>query len=102
MRRREKRYVVYLLSNKLRTVLYIGVTNDLIRRLEEHLSQSTIECFTHRYKTTDLVYVESYISIEEAILREKQLKGWTRAKKEKLIEQEHPNWKNESIIPEGF
>ena len=75
---------VYILSNRRRTVLYIGVTNNLQRRLAEHKA-GQISSFTKKYKATELVYFEFFNSIEEAIAREKQLKGWRREKKLKLV-----------------
>lgn len=84
-------YCVYILTNKTNTVLYIGVTNDLRRRLYEH-KNGQIEGFTEKYHAYKLVYYEKYSEIHEAIVREKQLKRWTRAKKNGLIEMKNPNW----------
>ena len=80
----EKRFFVYILSNRKRTVLYTGVTNDLHRRLQEHRSEKPTS-FTQRYRVRDLVYYESYPSINDAISREKQIKGWKREKKLRMI-----------------
>ena len=77
------------MANAMRTVLYIGVTNDLARRWWEH-SNGTLDGFTRRYRCHDLIYYEEFGQIEEAIAREKQLKGWTRAKKEALIDTINP------------
>ena len=77
-------YWVYIMSNKTRSVLYIGVTNDLYRRYVEH-AQGEIKGFTQKYKCHHLVYYEEFNDINEAIEREKVLKGWVRAKKENLI-----------------
>ena len=77
-------YYVYVLSNRRRTVLYIGLTNDLSRRLFEH-KKGRYSSFTKKYRATHLVYFEVYEDIEEAINREKQLKGWKREKKLQLI-----------------
>ena len=74
-----------MMSNSRNTVLYIGVTNDLNRRVLEHKSFS-VPGFTQRYCCDKLVYFEEYSDIEQAIYREKQLKGWTRAKKDSLID----------------
>lgn len=74
-----------MMSNHRRTVLYIGVTNNLDRRVAEHKSAS-IPGFTKLYNCTDLLYFEDTPSIEAAIAREKQLKGWRRSKKEALID----------------
>lgn len=88
---REHNYFVYLLTNANRTVLYIGVTNDLARRIEEHQSGER-PGFTQRYRLNRLVYYELYPDARAAIEREKQLKGWTRAKKELLVAQANPKW----------
>ena len=82
---------IYILTNKNKTTLYIGVTNDLNRRLSEHRSGKGSK-FTKKYGLEYLIYFEEFISIELAIEREKQLKGWTRIKKNKLIESLNPNW----------
>ena len=84
-------YYLYILTNKTNTVLYIGVTNDLHRRLYEH-KNGQIEGFTKKYHTHKLVYYEEHAEITEAIAREKQLKRWTRAKKNWLVETKNPNW----------
>ncbi|MBO5786803.1 MAG: GIY-YIG nuclease family protein [Clostridia bacterium] len=84
-------YYTYIITTKNNAMLYIGVTNDLQRRLYEHKNK-LIDGFTKRYNISKLVYFEEYADIEEAIAREKQLKGWTRAKKDKLIEKENPKW----------
>ena len=88
-------YYVYILTNKTGTVLYIGVTNDLRRRLREH-KQGEIDGFTKRYHTDKLVYFEEYSEINDAIAREKQLKHWTRAKKTSLIKTKNPNFTDNS------
>ena len=82
---------VYILTNEQNSVLYIGVTNNIKRRLAEHKSEA-ISGFTKQYKTKKLVYLKEYSSPIEAIKREKQLKGWTRIKKQQLISKENPNW----------
>ncbi|MBQ2826131.1 MAG: GIY-YIG nuclease family protein [Clostridia bacterium] len=84
-------YYVYILTNKTDTVMYIGVTNDLHRRLYEHKNEQ-IEGFTKRYHVHKLVYFERYSEINDAIAREKQLKHWIRAKKDQLVKKENPNW----------
>tara|TARA_R110002050_G_scaffold204327_4_gene339811 strand:- start:10760 stop:11038 length:279 start_codon:yes stop_codon:yes gene_type:complete len=82
---------VYILTNKNKTTLYIGVTNNLKRRLGEH--QNGIgSVFTKKYNVHCLVYFEEFPQILNAIEREKPLKGWTRLKKEKLIEKMNPDW----------
>ena len=89
-------YWVYIMSNYTRTVLYIGVTNDLYRRYCEH-KNGTIKGFTHKYKCNSLVYYEEYNNINDAIAREKELKGWSREKKETLIKKANPNFWNLAI-----
>ncbi len=83
-------YYVYILSSFTRT-LYVGVTNDLERRVHEHKSH-LIEGFTKQYKVTRLVHAEECGEIEEAIAREKEIKGWRREKKVALIEAANPDW----------
>ena len=83
-------YYVYILTNKTDTVMYIGVTNDLQRRLYEHKNEQ-IEGFTKRYHVHKLVYYEEYHEINDAIAREKQLKGWKREKKNALVLAKNPN-----------
>ena len=84
-------YYIYILTNKTNTVLYTGVTNDLKRRLYEHKS-GMIDGFTKKYHAHKLVYFEECSEIREAIIREKQLKGWRRDKKNALIEKKNPEW----------
>jgi putative endonuclease len=81
---------VYIMAN-LRRTIYIGVTNDLPRRVYDH-KQKFIEGYTRRYNLTKLVHYERYDSMREAVAREKQLKGWLRAKKVGLIETNNPLW----------
>ncbi|MBA4421392.1 MAG: endonuclease [Anaerolinea sp.] len=83
-------YFVYILASKSR-VLYIGVTNDLMRRMYEHKNK-LVAGFTARYNVDRLVYCEDTANILDAIAREKQLKGWLRIKKIKLIESINPGW----------
>ena len=84
-------YYVYILVNKTSEVMYIGVTNDLRRRLHEHKKEQ-IEGFTKKYRVCKLVYFEKHFEIKDAIAREKQLKGWTREKKNRLVESQNPDW----------
>ena len=79
------------MSNKANTVIYIGVTNNLSRRIYEHKNE-LYEGFTKKYKLHKLVYFEECVDINAAILREKQLKGWKREKKNALIETINPKW----------
>ena len=91
-----KRYYTYILTNKYNEVLYIGVTNDLARRVAEHRS-GMIPGFTQKYNCHKLVYYEEYSEVEMAIAREKQLKGWSRAKKDSLIDSK--NKEREDLMP---
>ena len=84
-------YYVYILTNNFNTSMYIGVTNDLRRRLYEHKTEQ-IEGFTKKYHIHKLVYFEEYSDIDDAIEREKQLKRWVRRKKNVLVETQNPNW----------
>lgn len=88
-----KDYYVYILTNYKKTVLYVGVSNDLIRRVYQH-KQRTVQGFTARYNVDCLVFYECYDDISYAIGREKQLKKWSRVKKEKLINQFNPTWRD--------
>ncbi len=85
------RYVVYMLASKHNGTLYIGVTGNLLLRIEQHKAR-TVAGFTHRYGVDRLVWFERHRDIHEAIAREKQLKGWNRAWKIKLIEAGNPDW----------
>ena len=87
-----KEYYVYIMTNKSRT-LYIGVTNNLIRRVYEHKNK-LIEGFTKKYNIQFLVYYESGLDINSAITREKEIKGWIRKKKIALIDSVNPQWKD--------
>lgn len=86
-------YTIYMLTNKSNRVLYTGVTNDLGRRVNEHRS-GAIKGFTSRYNLTKLVYYESSSDIKAAIMREKQIKGWVRARKNALVETLNPEWRD--------
>ena len=86
-------YYVYILTNKNKTVLYIGVTNDLKTRLYYHINpEPNSKHFTHKYKCKYLIYFEHFQDIDVAILREKKLKKWSTDKKEYLINKVNPNW----------
>ena len=84
-------YFVYIMTNKTNSTLYVGVTNDLRRRITEHKNE-TLDGFTKKYHLHKLVYFEEYSEVNDAIARKKQLKGWVRAKKNWLIESQNPNW----------
>jgi putative endonuclease len=82
---------VYILTNERRTTLYIGVTNDVERRIWQHCHGEG-SCFAKRYNLRVLIYYEVYPDASAALAREKQLKGWNRAKKEQLIATLNPEW----------
>jgi putative endonuclease len=86
-------YYVYILASKRNGTLYIGVTNDLIRRVAEHKS-GQYDGFTKKYGVNTLVFYEDTNDIEVAIIREKQLKKWKRAWKLRLIEENNPAWRD--------
>ncbi|MGV6943832.1 GIY-YIG nuclease family protein [Sphingobacterium kyonggiense] len=93
-------YFVYILTNYYRTVLYVGVTNNLSIRLYQHQhSEKESKSFTKRYNVFYLIYFERHESIILAIKREKEIKGWNRSKKENLIKTLNPQWEflNDSI-----
>lgn len=81
------------MSNSNHTVIYIGVTSDLTKRVYEHKSKK-YQDFTSKYNCTQLVYYEEFSRIEDAIIREKQLKAGNRKRKEALIQENNPDWKD--------
>ena len=83
---------IYILTNKTNTVLYVGVTSNLEKRILQHRTGKFSNAFTSRYNITKLVYYEEFLSIENAIGREKQLKGGSRQKKIDLIQKRNPEW----------
>ena len=85
-------FYVYILTTYNHKVMYIGVTNSLERRVYEHCND-IFKGFTQKYHVHKLVYYECFKDIRNAIAREKQLKGWTRAKKNALVETKNPEWK---------
>ena len=87
-----KQYYVYIMASKSR-VLYVGMTNDLQCRVEQH-KQKLVEGFTQKYNVTRLVYYEATNDVRSAITREKQIKAWRRSKKVELIESADPTWKD--------
>ncbi|RTQ44735.1 GIY-YIG nuclease family protein [Hymenobacter gummosus] len=96
-------YYVYIVTNPKKTVLYIGVTNDLVRRLDEHLNNAgRPHTFAGRYWCHLLMYWELFADVHQAIAREKELKGWSRAKKEALIAAQNPEWRELNQEVGGF
>ena len=96
-------YYVYILTNKTDKVMYIGVTNNLQRRLYEHKNE-LVEGFTKRYHIHKLVYYEAYNEIKYAISREKRLKGLLRIRKNELVETMNPQWLDltDKLFPDAF
>jgi putative endonuclease len=86
------------MTNKYNTALYTGITHDLSGRVWQH-KEKKIDGFTKRYNLTKLVYYEAFEDVNEAILREKQIKGWLRIKKVRLIEGVNPKWED---LSEGW
>ena len=93
-----KESYVYIMTNRRRGVLYVGVTNDLSRRVNEH-REGIAKGFTSRYHLCHLVYFETFGSIIQAIAREKEIKGWVRRKKIVLIEKRNPAWRDLHEMP---
>ena len=89
--RRDRHFYVYILASRVGGTLYIGVTNDLVRRVHEHKTKAA-EGFTEKYGVNRLVHFEQFDDIENAIRREKRLKKWNRDWKIRLIEENNPNW----------
>ena len=89
-------YYVYILTNWNNKVMYVGVTNNLQRRIAEHKSK-LIEGFTKKYNVNKLVYYEHTTDINSAIAREKEIKGWKRCKKDALVVSINPQWKDLSV-----
>lgn len=89
----ERSYYVYILTNKYNTVLYTGMTSDLSQRVWTH-KEKFVKGFTSRYRINKLVYYELTTDVMSAIQREKQIKGWLRVKKKRLITKMNPKWKD--------
>ncbi|MBR4360840.1 MAG: GIY-YIG nuclease family protein [Clostridia bacterium] len=93
-------FFVYIMTSYNGNAMYIGITNDLARRVAEHKSDAK-EGFTKRYRIHKLVYYEEYDDVYAAIAREKQLKNWSRAKKNQLVETVNPEWEEISLTEIG-
>ena len=89
----EKIFFTYIATNKRDTVLYTGVTSDIYQRMDQH-KKKVIRGFTEKYNVGKLVFCEAFSTPLDAIAAEKRIKGWTRAKKIKLIEEKNPEWKD--------
>jgi putative endonuclease len=96
-----RHYFVYILTNKTDRVLYVGVTNNLSRRVREHKSK-LVEGFTKKYSLNKLVLFESFNNPTDAIAAEKRIKGWTRERKIKLIDSKNPEWEDLFAILEQY
>ncbi len=88
-----KQYFTYIMTNQHNTVLYTGITRDLAGRVWQH-KKGEIQGFTKRYNVNKLVYYETYEDVNDAIIREKQIKGWLRSRKINLIETDNKNWED--------
>jgi putative endonuclease len=88
-----KQYYIYTLTSESNSVLYVGFTNDLKRRVYEHKNH-LVEGFTSRYRINKLVYFETCSDVNSAITREKQIKKWLRRKKVELIQGDNPEWQD--------
>ena len=86
-----KAFYIYMMTNQSRVVLYTGITNSLVRRVWQH-QNAEIDGFTKAYKVNRLVYYECFDDPRDAIAREKEIKGWRRAKKNALVEKMNPKW----------
>ena len=89
-------YYVYLLTNWNNKVMYVGMTNNIERRMYEH-KKKLVKGFTQKYNLNKLVYVEETQEVNAAILREKEIKKWRREKKDSLVNGENPQWKDLSL-----
>jgi putative endonuclease len=89
----DKKYFVYIMASRKNGILYVGMTNNLVRRVYEH-KHKTFKGYTSKYKISLLVYFESFYTPYDAIVREKHIKKWKRAWKIRLIEKENPNWED--------
>lgn len=94
----DKKYFVYIITNYTDTVLYVGVTNNLQRRIYEHKNGLSENSFTNKYHVYKLVWFEEFKAPEEAILIEKRIKGWKRIKKINLIREKNPNFEELKML----
>ena len=92
----EKLFYVYILANWNYKVMYVGITSDLTKRLYEHKNK-LIDGFTKKYNVFKLVYFETVEDVRSAIAREKEIKGWRRDKKERLVSENNPEWADLSL-----
>ena len=92
-----RQYYVYILASQKNGTVYIGVTNNIERRITDHKNKLNPNCFTAKYNVNKLVYFETFQYIDDAIYREKKLKKWNRQWKIKLIEEENKDWNDLSI-----
>ncbi|HSA07045.1 MAG TPA: GIY-YIG nuclease family protein [Candidatus Gastranaerophilales bacterium] len=88
---KDKQYYIYMMTNYKETTLYTGVTNSLERRVYEHKNK-LLKSFSSKYNLNKLVYYEIYNDIEQAIIREKQIKSWSRKRKNELVNNLNENW----------
>ena len=87
-------YYVYILASSTNVTLYTGVTNDLLRRVYEHIHHLAANSFTAKYNVHKLVYFEQTTDVKAALEREKQIKSWKRCKKNLLVETMNPTWED--------
>ena len=94
-------YYVYILASTTNTTIYTGVTNDLLRRVHEHKNSADPHSFTSRYHIHKLVYFEETPDVRSAIEREKQIKSWSRDRKNQLVDSTNPSWRDlyYSLLP---
>ncbi len=96
-----KAYYTYVMTNKGHSTLYTGMTNSLVRRVSQH-RRGEISGFSKLYNTNRLVYYEQFNDVRDAIAREKQIKGWSRKKKEELIRTKNPTWTDLAVTVLGL
>lgn len=96
-----KHYFVYILTNRTDRVLYVGITNNLSRRVREHKSK-LVDGFSKKYNLNKLVFFESFNNPVDAISAEKRIKGWTRKKKIELIDSKNPEWEDLFTVLERY